>query len=78
MVFPKHLHLIPRTCEYVRFKGKGELRLWVELICWSADFQIGNLLWIIWVDPMSLQGSLKMEKGIKRENQRDGSMKRTQ
>ena len=50
----------------------------MELICWSADFQMGSLLWIIWVDPMSLQGSLKMEKGIKRENQRDGSMKRTQ
>lgn len=54
------------------FKGKGELRLWVELICWLADFQMGSLLWIIWVDPMSLQGSLKMEKGIKRENQREG------
>lgn len=40
--------------------------------CWSADFQIGNpLLWIIWVDPMSLQGSLKMEKGSKKRKTRE-------
>ena len=78
MALPRYLHLIPRTCEYVRFKDKGELRLWMELICWSTDLKIGRLLWFIWVGPVSPQGSSKVEEGIERENQRDGSMRRTQ
>ena len=37
-----------------------------------------RLSWIIWTDTVYSQGSLNMEEGINRENQRDGSVRRTQ
>lgn len=64
----KCLHWIPRNCKHGRLCGKGELRLWMELICWSADSKIGRLFRIIWVGPMPSQISSKMQEGIERED----------
>lgn len=68
--------LITRTYEYGVFHGKAELRLHLELGCWSADLENGRLSWIIWVGPLSSGGSLKLELRGKEQCQSDAIWER--
>ena len=48
--------------------GEGELGKRWNWGCWSDDPELGRLSWIIWVRPLSSQGSLKGEERTGREN----------
>lgn len=65
---PKFVYtLITGTCENVRLRSKRELRFQMELRLLISWLEIRNLPWIIWI--------LKSGKWIRKQNQREGSMR---
>ena len=70
-----HMSLTPETANMLNHKAKGNMvadRIKMK----SADFKIIRLFWIIRVGPPSLK-FLKIRGKQKREEQRDGSLRRT-